>query len=274
MVTSVDTVSVWAPQLKRGADVSRPVDLDGTWGWGPALEGFWRDVFSVARPGARVLQIGGGAGEVAVWAAEAGRDLKVKAGVRAEAMAAKSGAYDMVISNFAIEYADRDAAIGELERVMAPGGCTVMALHSADSVVTGSNRRTLQTHAWLTEAAALRADHLSRRKLLKDVLKLRHEFPAAPGQPEAAWFDIAERLLRNEPGARQALAEADEAAAARLQMCRDQVRVALDKTGLARMESRMMSRGLGVFTSELTGVGEAGAAQKVAWIASVTKGAP
>ncbi len=57
-------------------------------------------------------------------------------------------------------------------------------------------------------------------------------------------------------------------------MCRDQVRVALDKTGLARMESRMMSRGLGVFTSELTGVGEAGAAQKVAWIASVTKGAP
>ena len=59
MVTSVDTDSVWAPQLECGADVSRPADLDGTWGWGQALEGFWRDVFSVARPGARVLQIGG-----------------------------------------------------------------------------------------------------------------------------------------------------------------------------------------------------------------------
>ena len=290
--------SVWSRRLQRGPRFSVALG----WGAGQLVEAFWRDVFSTARPGSSVLEIGCGSGDVSVWAAEAGRGLRVVAsdihdqaegvrqhpdvsfagGVRAEALPFPPAAFDLVISNFAIEYAeDRETAIGELARVLAPGGGAVLVLHSDDSVLTANSRRVIQTQAMLAEAevpdrlhraAALRPDHLSRRKLLKDLLKLREDL-ALPTLPFSGveYFEIAERLLKGDLAARQEIAALDQGLAMRLEISRAQSRVALDSQSLARLESLARGRGLALHTSALTCTYETSITDKVGWIAIATK---
>ena len=293
--------SVWSRRLQRGPKFSVAL------GWGPGqlVEAFWRDVFRTARPGSRVLELGCGSGDVSVWAAEARRGLRVVAsdvhdnpegvrqhpdvtfvgGVGAEALPFPPSAFDLVISNFAIEYAeDRGTAIGELARVLRPGGGAALVLHSDDSVLTATSRHFIQTRELLAEAevpdrlrraAALRPDHLSRRKLLKDLVKLGQEL-SLPGIRFSGveYFDIAERLLKGDLNARQEIAELDQAIAMRLEISRAQFSVALDGQALARLESLFRARGLTAHTSELTCTYDTSVTEKVGWIALITKGAP
>jgi len=222
--------SVWTRRLARGPKFSCLLG----WGPGQAIETFWRDVFTTAPRGARLLEIGCGSGDVSVWAAEAGRDLRVVAsdiyegsegvrqhpgvtflgGARAEALPVEPESFDMIVSNFAFEYAsDREAAAGEVARALRPGGSAILVLHSADSIVTAGSLSAIEVRAALARAdipervrraAALRPDHLSRRKLLKDVLKARDGFPMAGfGFSGGEYFDIAERLLKADPAARR-----------------------------------------------------------------------
>lgn len=292
--------SVWSRRLERGPRFSVAL------GWGPGqlVESFWRDVFRTTRPGSRLLELGCGSGDVSVWAAEAARGLRIVAsdvhehtegvrqhpdvtfvgGVRAEALPFPPAAFDLVISNFAIEYAeDREAALGELARVMDPGGGAVLVMHSDDSVLTATSRRIIQTQALLAEAdvpdrlhraAALRPDHLSRRKLLKDLLKLRDEL-ALPALrfSGAEYFDIAERLLKGDLAARQEIAQLDQGLAMRLEISRAQSGVAMDAQALARFESQARAKGLTVHASKLTCTYETSVTEKVGWIATATKGA-
>ena len=290
--------SVWARRLAGGPRFSCALG----WGVGQALEGFWRNVFSGVRPGARVLELGCGSGDVSIWAAEAGRGLKIVAtdvfadpdgvrrhpdvtfrgGVSAEALPFADAAFDMVVSNFAIEYADDlDAAAAEAARVLRPGGCGALVLHSADSTLTANSRALLETEALLAQAgipdrvrraAALRADHLSRRKLLKDVLRQRPDFPAPPlGVSGADYFDIAERLLKGDAAAPRDLETLEGALPMRLEICRRQAGVALDGPALARLAGRMSDRGLSVQISELTCTYDTLVTQKVGWIALLTR---
>jgi SAM-dependent methyltransferase len=292
--------SVWSRRLERGPRFSVAL------GWGPGqlVESFWRDVFRTTRPGSRLLELGCGSGDVSVWAAEAGRGLQIVAsdvhehpqgvrqhpdvafvgGVRAEALPFPAAAFDLVISNFAIEYAgDREAAIGELARVLDPSGGAVLVMHSDDSVLTATSRRITQIQALLAQAevpdrlhraAALRPDHLSRRKLLKDLLKLRDEL-ALPALRFSGveYFDIAERLLKGDLAARQEIAQLDQGLAMRLEISRVQSRVAMDGQALARFTSQAGAKGLTMHTSELTCTYETSVTEKVGWIGIATKGA-
>lgn len=284
--------SIWERSLLDGAGFSC---LLGS-GAGQALEGFWRDVFRTSRPGSRILEIGCGAADVSAWAAEAGRGLEVIASdihdrpevvelrpgmaflgnARAEALPLAAGAVDMVVSNFAFEYSpSRLLAACELVRVLRPGGGAALVLHSDDSEITAINRNHLQICGTLAEAAvpdrirqaaALRADHLSRRKLLKDVLRLRGAFPA--GEP---YFAIAERLLRNEPGARQAHEALERDVERATEIARTQVAAALDSSALAWLKNQFAGLRMDLFTTEITGAYGSADRRKFGWLMFMNK---
>jgi SAM-dependent methyltransferase len=289
--------SVWARRLETGPHFS--VGLG--WGPGQVLESFWRDIFSTTRPGANVLELGCGSGDVSGWAAATGRGFSVMASdpytnaavsrrhpdvmflaARAEALPVPSESIDLVVSNFAIEYSpDRPGALSELARVLRPGGGAVLVLHSVDSTLTEMSRITIDTEKRIAEAdipdrvrraAALRPDHLSRRKLLKDVLKRWPEFPDPPlGFTGVDYFRIAERLLQGDKAARQDLAELDQAIAMRLHISRDQSQVALDAAALADLQRQIGLKGLTAHTSEMTCTYDTSVTEKVGWISLVTK---
>ena len=272
-------------------------------GWGPgqALEGFWREAFRSTRPGARILEIGCGSADVSLWAAEAGRGFLVVAsdlhrnpqgvrrhpgvlfvgGARAEALPFADDAFDLVVSNFAVEYAPADAALAELERVLRRGGSAALVLHSADSIVTANSRVALETHDALEaagipervrRAAALRSDHLTRRKLLKEALRRRGDIETLTltfGGVD--YFVVAERLLEGAATARQDLHRLDEAVGMRVAISREQARVALDPAGLQAFRGRLSNLGFSVDVSELTCTYQTGGSDKIGWIALLAK---
>jgi SAM-dependent methyltransferase len=285
--------SFWIQRLDLGAGAC--VSLES--GPGQVIEGFWRDLFSTAPLGARILEIGCGSGEVSTWAAAAGRKLRIVASdihdrpelvrVRsdvafvgdawAEALPFAPASFDMVVSNFAFEYAaDRNAAAVELGRVLVPGGRTALVIHSEDSAVTAASRELLRVHEQLARAdiptrlcraAALRPDHLSRRKLLKEVLALRGRFPPPrPGLSAALYFELAERLLKRDPAARRDLSELESMAARLVDMSEAQVAAALDTRALGELARQLTLQGMEVHSSRITGCYETGAVQKIAWL--------
>ena len=288
--------AAWAGRLAGGPQFTMPLDQ----GPGRALQGFWRELFASVPPGARVLEIGCGGGHVSLWAAEAGRGFQIVAsdlhdhpegvhrhpairfvgGARAEALPFAGGSFDLAVSNFGIEYGRPDEAFAELIRVLAPQGNAALVLHSTGSTVTANSRLALETFGrfeatgtpeQLRRAAALRPDHLSRRKLLKEVLRRRAETPDQP--PAASYFTIAERLLKGEPSARRDLEALEDEVAMRLAFYRDQLRVALDGPAFQSLCSGLSSRGLEVRGSELNCAYADAPPEKVGWILLIAKAA-
>lgn len=292
-----ESVATWTQRLERGPAFSLALG----WGAGQLLESFWRDVFAATRPGATVLEIGCGSGDVSLWAAQAGRGFTVVAsdlhanaravrahpdilfvgGVRAEALPVASGAVDLVVSNYAIEYAERGPALAELARVLRPGGGAALVLHSADSTISATGRLVLQTCEalaaagvpdMLSRAAALRPDHLSRRKLLKDVLRQREAIPLPILTFSGLnYFTVAKRLLQGDATARTDLGKVDEAVAMRRAISSQQLGVAMDGPGFSAFCAELARLGLQADGSELTFSYADGARQKAGWIALVTR---
>jgi SAM-dependent methyltransferase len=289
--------AAWSRRL-----ASRPsFSLGLGWGPGQAIEGFWREAFAAVRPGSRVLEIGCGSADVSLWAAQADRGLIAVAsdlhrniqavrrhrdvlfvgGARAEALPFADEAFDLVVSNFAVEYAAPDKALPELNRVLRRGGSAALVAHSADSIVTANSRVTLQSHEALQaagvpeqvrRAAGLRADHLTRRKLLKQALRSRDAIDTRTlSFGGIDYFAVAERLLEGAAAARQELARLDEAVDLRVAISREQTRVALDTEQMRAFRRRLSGLGLAIDVSELTCTYEAGVIDKVGWIALLAK---
>ncbi len=292
-----DSETAWAERLAGGPQFTMPLDR----GPGLALQGFWRELFASVPPGARVLEIGCGGGHVSLWAAETGRGFRIFAsdlhdhpegvlrhptisfvgGARVEALPFASASFDLVVSNFAIEYGRPAEAYRELIRVLAPHASAALVLHSADSTVTANSRLALESFERfeatgiperLRRAAGLRADHLSRRKLLKDALRHRGEMAAQPlADP---YFTIAERLLKGEPSARRDLGALDDEVAMRLAIYRDQLSVVLDGPAFQSLCGRLSSQGFEVSASELNCSYADAPPEKVGWILLLAKTAP
>jgi ubiquinone/menaquinone biosynthesis C-methylase UbiE len=289
--------AAWAERLAGGAQFTMPLGR----GPGMALQGFWRELFASVPPDTSLLEIGCGAGHVSLWAAETGRGFRIVAsdmhahpgsvlrhpsisfvgGARAEALPFASASFDLVVSNFGIEYGRPDKVYPELIRVLAPQANAALVLHSADSAVTANSRFALEHFGrfeatgipeQLRRAAALRADHLSRRKLLKEALRRRAEMPAQ--QPATSYFAIADRLLKGEPSARRDLEALDGEVALRLALYRDQLRVALDGPTLQSLCSWFSSQGLEVMVRDLNCFYDNAPTEKVGWILLLAKTAP
>lgn len=129
---------------------------------GEGFQSFWRPLFLALAPAARVLEVGTGNG-VLPWSALQWRqpfDLRIDAvdlaaiapawharlapelrervrlrgGVRMEALPFDAGCFDLVAGQFALEYGDRSACIAELRRVARPGARLALVCHHAEGL--------------------------------------------------------------------------------------------------------------------------------------------
>ena len=290
--------SVWSQRL----DSSDHFSCSTEWGPGEVIKYFWQDIFGSVKAGSRVLEIGCGSGQGSFWGAEAGRGLKIVASdrivapggsrfqhpditymgkVAAEQLPFAQDSFDLVVSNFAIEYASFDMALSEAARVLAPGGSLILVLHRSDSAITQSSRQANSILESLVragvpeqvrEAAMLPPDDPARHKLLQGVCARRAEFSqAAEIFLGVEYFDFAESLLGDEPPGLNDLDALDRSVALRRDIAMEQSRVALDVDALRHLEQDLQQCGLAGFTSEMTCTYDEKHTEKVAWIGVFTK---
>lgn len=130
----------------------------------------WQRWFDECPGGSRILDIATGNGIVLTHAAATGRQLNrafaltgvdladidplrylssleddMRAatfigGVAAEQLPFEAGSFDVVVSQYGLEYADLAQALGEVARVLAPGGTLHWLAHSESSEVVQQNR--------------------------------------------------------------------------------------------------------------------------------------
>ena len=158
-----DAQAVWTRLWRSGVLHSCATAIDGNYD-GP-VRAFWQSRFDRVPDGGRVVDVGTGNCALALLAAGAARasgrhmeihgvdlaDISPAAAGAADAAAFDGirfhartpltalpfgdGGVDLLVSQFAFEYAPRDAAVSEALRVLGPGGGAAMVLHSDHSLV-------------------------------------------------------------------------------------------------------------------------------------------
>ncbi len=123
---------------------------------------------------------------------DSGIDVVLHGETPAEEIPEGDASVDIVASVFGIEYSDLDRSLGEVQRVLKPGGKFVALLHHDASVVTSMSRRALSEY----DAADLE----SVISALRTISLARDETPS-----------LAD--LKNHPQAEQARAEINRLAA-------------------------------------------------------------
>lgn len=68
------------------------------------------------------------------------REARFIGGIAAERLPFGDAEFDAVVSQYGLEYANLDKAIGQVERVLAGGGQLIWLAHSEDSLVVAQNR--------------------------------------------------------------------------------------------------------------------------------------
>jgi len=206
----------WEAYYRGGTLASCPIGPDG--GYTLELRQVWEAFFSRLGEGARILDIGTGNGVIPLIAREcaiaAGRRLEIHgsdlavidpvrnvrdgvslfAGIRFHAQVATEElpfadcSFEAVSGQYALEYADVEVAVGEIHRVLVPGGCAQFILHHADSVVARNARESLR------QAALVLDETMILRKLRRHLEGGQRSTPAARRALEQ--FDVALNALR------------------------------------------------------------------------------
>lgn len=252
----------------------------------------WRDFFAGFEDGARLLDLATGGGQVARLACQAagasGRRFEVVGvdyadlpaasgpqqdgpqllgGVSLEKLPFEAAKFDGAASQFGIEYADTRAALGELARVLRPGGRALFLMHHSKSAVTQWTAAQAAAFDAVTgQGGAMRharravTAHLKRlpppelaraeAAFRESVRRLAERLEPRPEFQPARQFvdylnDLARRISAYEP--RSALARLDDVEAinaAWRQRHRSQLRAALDGPGLASFLRRAEQCGL------------------------------
>lgn len=140
-----------------------------------AIGGFWRNCFGTLPPNTRVLDLATGNGPLPLllWEqASAGKEVIVDAvdlalvsppwhdpvqhvglrfhsGVQMETLPFADVVFDLVISQFGLEYARWPDALLDAIRVMKPSGRAAFVLHHSDSVLARVARSETHNHAFL-----------------------------------------------------------------------------------------------------------------------------
>jgi SAM-dependent methyltransferase len=171
----------WSSYWARGASHS----CLGSYGelYGGAIGAFWGGVFGGLPPVARVLDVATGNGvlprmllqqcrssgvqcdavDIATiqppWlagVAPADRErVRVHGGIDAEALPFADATFDLVVSQYGIEYARLEQAIAEATRVLAPGGALAMVIHHAQGRPATLAAIELEHLAWLARDGGL-----------------------------------------------------------------------------------------------------------------------
>lgn len=139
-----------------------------------AIGRFWADVFDALKPGQRVLDLATGNGALPLMLVErrAQDGLRIDAvdlaelspawyrpelhagvcfhpGVAMEALPFEAGRFDLVVSQFGFEYADRGKALQECLRVLDGEGRLALVMHHAGSVLVEVGRVELANQTFL-----------------------------------------------------------------------------------------------------------------------------
>lgn len=252
----------------------------------------WREFFGAFEPGSRLLDLATGGGQVARLAGEAaastgkpfevvgvdyadlgpsggevGGGVRLVGGVALESLPFPAAHFDGASSQFGIEYADTRLALGELARVLKPGGRARMLIHNSASVVSRSTADQMAAHDKVLpdDAAILKARkaytaHLKRMpppavRAAEDAFREavrraagrleRSEAFAPAGQHVEYLSDLAARIARYEPASALARLDVFEAGVgAWRQRHRSQMKAALDRAGLDSFLHRAAQKGL------------------------------
>jgi ubiquinone/menaquinone biosynthesis C-methylase UbiE len=139
-----------------------------------AIEAHWTAYFGQLPDAARVLDVATGNGVLALWAVRAARAAKrglaitgvdlaaidpprflqehraeleavaFLGGTAAEQLPFSDGSFDVVVSQYGLEYAQLEPALAEAERVLAPGGQLHWLAHDPQSSVVAAGREQLR----------------------------------------------------------------------------------------------------------------------------------
>lgn len=123
--------------------------------YGGAIAAFWRKVHDVTPVGSRLLDLATGSGAIPrlwrgwrdsdtwdavdlgasspAWVAQASASLRFHAEVRAESLPFAAASFDLITSQYGLEYCDLTLAVPEMLRVRAPQGGVALMLHHAQS---------------------------------------------------------------------------------------------------------------------------------------------
>lgn len=176
----MSTLAAWGRLWQNGA-----TDSFGSTGHSPAaqtpLAGLWLREFAALSSHARVLDIATGAGVLprlllqackhstvecdAVDAAELPQaqlqrtnrpgqpQLRFHEHVFAENLPFADGSFDLVTSQFGVEYAELPLALAQVCRVLKPGGHLCLVMHHADGRPAALAREELQHSQWLRQTS-------------------------------------------------------------------------------------------------------------------------
>lgn len=272
---------------------------------------FWAGIFSAQADGTRLVDLACGNGALALLAAmysrESGRQFEIDAldfaeirqpagkesrelwsmirffpHRRLEDTGLESGAYQLAVSQFGIEYGERKATIEELDRILAPTGATLAFMcHRADSEIIRQSRNALQ-HSDICNASKAPGIVRKLQEKLAQVYavgkdpardraceKLRARLNAAIGELHDAAdrlddprhlhffikgcmapFDATNMQSKSLPQRLALLDQLDRECAAFEGRMKDLLSAALDQDTLAAWERELSSRGFMVASSE------------------------
>lgn len=209
----------WAAEQRDGGGclAKRPAEVEA------AQRRFWHEFASSLPRGAQVLDLATGNGVVMGWMIGARRDLKLigvdlaeklppppkgcrsRGGVAMEALPFADESRDAAASQFGIEYGDLRKVLGEISRVLKPGGRAAFLTHRSDGVIVEHNRSRRDGLRWALDEAMLVAKARGSLKLRPMGLAIPPALAAAPGEAiarfgagSAAWefaAAIAQSLL-------------------------------------------------------------------------------
>lgn len=174
-----DRRAAWSRFWESGARHSLPGSFRGN--YQGAIRAFWAEGFSILGPTDRMLDLGTGNGALPAllfellprerWPMIEAVDLaeprpswlalwpearvRFRGGVRMEALPYADAAFDLICSQFAIEYGERRPTVAECARVLAPGGRLAAVLHHAESHFLAVAREELDHLRWLLSDSAL-----------------------------------------------------------------------------------------------------------------------
>jgi len=144
------SLSHWEAYYRGGGIATCPTAADGT--YDRELKQVWLDTLADLPDGGVILDVATGNGPLVLIAAEQaaalGRHWEIHgtdlAGVATEKLPFPDASFDVVCGQYALEYADPRAGLGEIARVLRAGCSARFILHHASSLLVQKARSSLQ----------------------------------------------------------------------------------------------------------------------------------